>query len=269
MSMVGSIPAALSAKVSLEKIMSLNLNEFKEGFKFDDSLSDEWQSIRLKDINFNYAHGKFSLNDVNLEIKRGEITFIIGKNGSGKSTLARLIAGEFHPASGGSIRRPFLARDVLAQRRRNIGLVGAELGIRQRGAGWGREWLGRDVIASAFAGTEGFAEEVTPAQWQEVKRLAERLGVVELLEQNAETLSQGQLRRLLLARATVHRPKLLILDEGLDFLDADSRERFQDLLPELIAAGTHLMVIVHRESDAPAGLTHHLHLEGGKVACGL
>lgn len=82
MSMVGSIPAALSAKVSLEKIMSLNLNKFKEGFKFDDSLNDEWRSIRLKDINFNYTHGKFSLKDVNLEIKRGEITFIIGKNGS-------------------------------------------------------------------------------------------------------------------------------------------------------------------------------------------
>ena len=71
MSMVGSIPAALSAKVSLEKIMSLNLNDFKEGFKFDDSLSDEWRSIRLKDVNFNYDHGKFSLKDVNLEIKRG------------------------------------------------------------------------------------------------------------------------------------------------------------------------------------------------------
>ena len=100
MSMVGSIPAALSAKVSLEKIMSLNLNEFKEGFKFDDSLSDEWQSIRLKDLNFNYDHGKFSLNDVNLEIKRGEITFIIGKNGSGKSTLINILCGLIRPSSG-------------------------------------------------------------------------------------------------------------------------------------------------------------------------
>ena len=100
MSMVGSIPAALSAKVSLEKIMSLNLNKFKEGFKFDDSLNDEWRSIRLKDINFNYAHGKFSLKDVKLEIKRGEITFIIGKNGSGKSTLINLLCGLMRPSSG-------------------------------------------------------------------------------------------------------------------------------------------------------------------------
>lgn len=216
-----------------------------------------------------YRNGHHALGPITWTWQSGQHWLLTGENGSGKSTLARLIAGEFHPASGGSIRRPFLGRDLLSQRRRNIGVVGAELGIRQRGAGWGREWLGRDVIASAFAGTEGFAEEVTPAQWQEVERLAERLGVMELLEQNAETLSQGQLRRLLLARATVHRPQLLILDEGLDFLDADSRERFQDLLPELIAAGTHLMVIVHRESDAPAGLTHHLHLEGGKVACGV
>ena len=59
---------------------------------------------------------------------------------------------------------------------------------------------------------------------------------------------------------------LLLLDEGLDFLDAATRARFLALLPELTASGTHLLVVAHRPEDAPPGLTHHLGLEAGQVA---
>ena len=212
-----------------------------------------------------YRNGHHALGPVTWTWHTGQHWLVTGENGSGKSTLARLIAGEFHPARGGTVARPFLRRDVQSERRRAIGLVGAELGIRQRFSLSGREWLGRDVIASAFGGTEGFAEEVSREEWQQVDALAEQLEVSALLSQAAETLSQGQLRRLLLARAVVHRPRLLLLDEGLDFLDAHSRDLFMNLLPELLAGGTHLMVIAHRHSDAPALLTHHLELAGGKV----
>ena len=95
--------------------------------------------------------------------------------------------------------------------------------------------------------------------------MAARLGVSDLLPRSAETLSQGQLRRLLLARALIHRPRLLILDEGLDFLDAASRQEVLALLEELMRGGTHLLVIAHREEDAPPGLTHHLKLDAGSV----
>ena len=212
-----------------------------------------------------YRNGHHALGPVTWAWESGQHWLVTGENGSGKSTLARLIAGEFHPALGGSIERPYLKRDLLVHRRRSVGLVSAEVGIRQRSSLSGREWLGRDVIGSAFAGTEGFTEEVTQAQWGQVDELAARLELTELLERGTETLSQGQLRRLLLARAAVHHPTLLILDEGLDFVDAYSRELFLNLLPELIHAGTHLLVIAHRQNDALAGLTHHLHLENGRI----
>lgn len=215
--------------------------------------------IRLHNVTV-YRNGHAALGPLSWTWHSGQHWLVTGENGSGKSTLARLIAGELGAALGGTVERPYLAasgqRDLLSTRRRTIGLIGAEVGIRQR-----RDWTGADILASAWDGTEGFAPDLTPAQADAVRHLAARLHLQDLLPRTADTLSQGQLRRLLLARAVLHAPKLLILDEGLDFLDTDHRERFLSLLPELGAAGTHIMVIAHRESDAPEGLTHHLRLE--------
>ncbi|MBB5294752.1 ATP-binding cassette domain-containing protein [Deinococcus metallilatus] len=216
--------------------------------------------VRLRDVEV-YRNGHRALGPLSWTWAAGQHWLVTGENGSGKSTLARLIAGELHPALGGRIERPFLRRDRLTERRRLVGLVGAEVGIRQR-----RAWTGREVIGSAWGGSEGFSAELTPEQAARVEELAAHLHVTDLLDRRAETLSQGQLRRLLLARAVSHAPRLLMLDEGLDFLDAGARSRFLALLPELARQGTHVMVIAHRPSDAPPGLTHHLRLEGGRVA---
>ncbi|PNY82208.1 ATP-binding cassette domain-containing protein [Deinococcus koreensis] len=213
--------------------------------------------VRLRGAEI-FRNGHRALGPLSWTWQAGQHWLVTGENGSGKSTLARLVAGEFWPALGGEVTRPYLRRDLLSERRRTVGLVGAETGIRQR-----REWTGQEVIASAWSGSEGFAPELSGTQGGEVEAIAAYLGLGELLGRSAATLSQGQLRRLLLARAVVHRPRLLILDEGLDFLDTYSRARFLALLPELARGGTHLMVVAHRAEDAPAGLTHHLHLSGG------
>lgn len=215
--------------------------------------------IRLQNVEV-WRNGTRALGPLSWTWEAGQHWLVTGENGSGKSTLTRLIAGELHPALGGQIQRPYLARDLLTERRRTVGIVGAELGIRQR-----RDWTGQDIIGSALHGTEGFVPELSDGELEKVTDLATQLDLLDLLPRHAETLSQGQLRRLLLARAVLHAPTLLLLDEGLDFLDAASRARFLALLPELARGGTHIMVIAHRESDAPDGLTHHLHLDGGQI----
>ncbi|MFC4639704.1 ATP-binding cassette domain-containing protein [Deinococcus hohokamensis] len=216
--------------------------------------------IRLEQAEV-YRNGHRALGPLSWTWKTGQHWLVTGENGSGKSTLARLIAGELHPALGGRVTRPYLARDQLSSRRRTVGLVSAEVGIRQR-----RGWSGRDILASAFAGTEGFSEALTPGQQARLDTLAHELDLGALLDRPGDTLSQGQLRRLLLARAMLHAPKLLLLDEGLDFLDAGSRARVLARLPDLARAGTHLLVVAHRASDAPPGLTHQLHLDGGHLS---
>ncbi|WP_420595270.1 ATP-binding cassette domain-containing protein [Deinococcus sp.] len=215
--------------------------------------------VQLKEAEV-YRNGHHALGPLSWTWREGQHWLVTGENGSGKSTLARLIAGAFHPALGGSVTRPFLRRDLLSERQRQIGLIGAEVAIRQR-----RDWTGLEVIGSAFGGTEGFSHPLTPGERRDVEQLAGKLGASDLLERPADTLSQGQLRRLLLARALVHRPRLLILDEGLDFLDAASRAEVMTLLMERMRGGTSLLVIAHREEDAPPGLTHHLRLEAGKI----
>ncbi|SMB94949.1 ATP-binding cassette domain-containing protein [Deinococcus hopiensis] len=215
--------------------------------------------VQLRDVQV-YRNGHLALGPLTWTWRTGEHWLVTGENGSGKSTLARLIAGELHPALGGRVERPYLSRDLLTERRRTVGLVGSEVGIRQR-----RAWTGREIIGSAWSGAEGFLPEPSAEQAGQAQALAEHLGLTALLERSSETLSQGQLRRLLLARAVVHAPRLLILDEGLDFLDPPSRARFLALLPELARQGTHVMVIAHREEDATPGLTHHLHLSGGVI----
>ncbi|WP_425147004.1 ATP-binding cassette domain-containing protein [Deinococcus sp.] len=207
-----------------------------------------------------YRNGQHALGPLSWTWRTGQHWLVTGENGAGKSTLARLIAGEFFPALGGRVVRHFLPRDLLSERRRHIGLVSAELAIRQR-----RGWSGFDVIASGYGGSEGFAPDLTPAQAARVHQLAERLELLELLTRPADTLSQGQLKRLLLARAVLSGPTLLILDEPLDFLDARAQVAVLALLDEVRVAGTHLLVIAHRAEDAPSGLTDHLHLAVGRV----
>ena len=207
-----------------------------------------------------YRNGHLALGPLDWQWRQGQHWLVTGDNGAGKSTLARLIAGEFFPALGGRVVRHFLRRDLLSERRRAIGVVGAELAIRQR-----RAWSGFAVIASGYSGSEGLAPELTPAQTQRVHELTALLDVTDLLTRSADTLSQGQLKRLLLARAVLHSPTLLILDEPLDFLDAVSQAAVLALLDDVRAAGTHLLVIAHRAEDAPPGLTDHLHMEAGQV----
>ncbi|WP_103624213.1 multidrug ABC transporter permease/ATP-binding protein [Campylobacter concisus] len=232
MSMVGSIPAALSAKVSLEKIMSLNLNKFQEGFKFDDSLNGEWQNIKLKDIIFNYTHGKFSLKDVNLEIKRGEITFIIGKNGSGKSTLINLLCGLMRPSSG-EIYLDSTKIDAanLQSYQAKISAIFADF-----------------YLFSQTLSHNGFASQ---NEIDELLALLEIDKKVSVINNKLSTtqLSTGQRKRLSLLIAILEHRSILILDEWAADQDPLFKRKFyKEILPFLQSKGISIIAVSHDDS---------------------
>ncbi|ERJ26721.1 multidrug ABC transporter permease/ATP-binding protein [Campylobacter concisus] len=232
MSMVGSIPAALSAKVSLEKIMSLNLNKFKEGFKFDDSLSDNWQNIKLKDINFNYTHGKFSLKDINLEIKRGEITFIIGKNGSGKSTLINLLCGLMRPSSGEIyLDSTKIDEGNLQSYQAKISAIFADF-----------------YLFSQTLSHNGFASQ---NEIDELLALLEIDKKVSVIDNKLSTtqLSTGQQKRLSLLIAILEHRSILILDEWAADQDPLFKRKFyKEILPFLQSKGISIIAVSHDDS---------------------
>ena len=232
MSMVGSIPAALSAKVSLEKIMSLNLNKFKEGFKFDDSLNGEWKNIKLKDINFNYTHGKFSLKDVNLEIKRGEITFIIGKNGSGKSTLINLLCGLIRPSSGDIyLDSTKIDEGNLQSYQAKISAIFADF-----------------YLFSQTLSHNGFASQ---NEIDELLALLEIDKKVSVIDNKLSTtqLSTGQRKRLSLLIAILEHRSILILDEWAADQDPLFKRKFyKEILPFLQSKGISIIAVSHDDS---------------------
>ena len=232
MSMVGSIPAALSAKVSLEKIMSLNLNEFKEGFKFDDSLSDEWQSIRLKDINFSYEQGKFSLKDVNLEIKRGEITFIIGKNGSGKSTLINLLCGLIRPSSGEIyLDSTKIDEANLQSYQAKISAIFADF-----------------YLFSQTLSHDGFANQSDIEGLLALLEIDKKVSVVDN-KLSTTQLSTGQRKRLSLLIAILEHRSILILDEWAADQDPLFKRKFyKEILPFLQSKGISVIAVSHDDS---------------------
>ncbi|HZZ83666.1 MAG TPA: ATP-binding cassette domain-containing protein [Anaeromyxobacteraceae bacterium] len=191
----------------------------------------------------------------------GESWAVLGPNGAGKSTLIRLLAGEEQPMPGGRVRRLGLpSRTGLWELRARVALVSPELQARHR-----YEERGEEVVLSGFFGSIGLPEEPTPAQREAARRWMDRLGAAHLAARRVQALSHGELRRLLLARALVREPELLLLDEPCDGLDASSRAELLALLESLCRGGLHLVLASHHASDLIPSIDHVLELEGGRV----
>lgn len=199
------------------------------------------------------------LHDLDFTLRRGEHTALFGANGAGKTTFARLLRGEVTPALGGSVR--WFGRETvpLWERFARIGSVSGDADARHR-----VDTDGFTVVASGYAGGVGWHRALKDTERTRVHTLLETLGVADLETRNALTLSQGELRKLLVARAFVTQPDVLILDEAFDYLDATSRDALFDAL-ETLAAQTTLLVISHRASEVPAFVTNGIRLVSGRI----
>jgi molybdate transport system ATP-binding protein len=187
------------------------------------------------------------LHRVNWEMRLGEHWAITGPNGAGKSTLLKLLLGEQHPAAGGTIERfNETRRHTLWEIRAQVGYVGPDLQTAYR-----EDLTVAQVVASGFFASVGLLDEVTVAQWARVRAMLAQACLGSLAEQNFLRLSYGQRRRVLLARALVHAPKVLLLDEPLDGLDTESIALMRRELATLGNGQVSLVVVAHRPEDLP------------------
>ena len=205
--------------------------------------------------------GHFALRDLDWSMCDGENWAVVGPNGAGKSTFLRLLAGEAHPAPGGRIRRLDLPeRHGVFEVKARLGMVAPRLQAEHR-----LEATGEEVVLSGFFASVGLGDEPGPAQRAAAARWMDRLGLSHLARRGIQALSYGELRRLLLARALVRDPEVLLLDEPWNGLDAQGRAAMMALAQHLAAAGTRLVLVTHHEYEIPPAVNRLLELREGRA----
>ncbi|MBI5897431.1 MAG: ATP-binding cassette domain-containing protein [Desulfobacterales bacterium] len=204
------------------------------------------------------------LDQVNWTVRPGEHWALTGPNGAGKSTLLALITGDQLQAYANEIvlfGRPRGSGESLWEIKQQIGHLGDVLQARYQ-----RQVTAFDVICSGFFDSVGLYHLCDEAQRRTARHWVERLGLADLAGRPMAQLSFGQQRLVLVARAMVKTPRLLILDEPCNGLDGHHRQRLLEILTRIVRGGaTQLLYVSHRPDDLPAGITHRLHLEAGRV----
>jgi molybdate transport system ATP-binding protein len=208
-----------------------------------------------------YLGSKPVLRNIHLDICPGEHWAILGPNGAGKSTLLQLMLGDLHPAWGGVVWRfGFPPGNTIWEARRTIGFISPGLQSNYR-----EPLTGAEVIASGFFSSIGLTRRVSRAQRQRVAALIGELDLPALAGRSVLQMSYGEFRLILLARALVQRPELILCDEPFDGLDATARERLSRALTDVACRGTSLVMVTHHQNDLPACITHVAELNSGRI----
>ena len=216
--------------------------------------------VKIKNADV-YVGGNRVLNSLNWSMGENENWAIIGNNGTGKTAFMRLIFGELIPVYGGEVRWfGNKQRSPLSEVRKKISYVSAEYQ-----SGYDRPALGWEVVASGLFSSIGLLEEVTPQQKQTAFKSMNYLGIEYLGNTSYNQMSYGEARRVLLARALVRRPRLMILDEPCAGLDVPTRETFLESLEKLVRKRTQIIYVTHRIEEIMPCFTHILYLKNGKV----
>jgi molybdate transport system ATP-binding protein len=208
--------------------------------------------------------GKRILDDVSWTMREGENWALLGPNGSGKTTLLSLIQGDNPQAYALDLRlfgvRPETTA-TLWNLRRQIGWLSPELHLHYPAG-----WSSLDVVCSGFFNQIGLHEHCTSRQRAAARGWLRRLGLARRAEQLFGELSLGDQRLILLARAVVKKPRLLVLDEPCQGLDLAHRRSLLDTV-DRITAQTHagLIFVTHHAREMPACISHVLELKSGRV----
>jgi molybdate transport system ATP-binding protein len=205
------------------------------------------------------------LRNLSLQIRRGDCWVVHGANGSGKSSFLQLLYGDLGAAHGGTIVRDGVPRGVpLEQFKRRVGLVAPELqAIHPR-------YLRVDeVVASGALASIGLNVAAPVQEDDRIARALREVGAMRLAHRAIRTLSYGQLRRVLFARALVHQPDILLLDEPYAGVDAATRSSLRARVRRAQQSGVTTVMVTHHRDEWPVATSHELELRQSRVVyCG-
>jgi iron complex transport system ATP-binding protein len=208
--------------------------------------------------------GRLALNGFTVSIEAGEHVAILGPNGSGKSTLIKTITRECYP-----LLRPETTLRILGQESWNIFDLRSHIGLVSNDlmAQCTRDITGRELVLSGFFGSIGIGQNhrVLPEMETAAKKAMEQLEVGHLANRWLDELSSGEGRRLLIARALIHNPSTLLLDEPTTSLDLPTLREVRGHMRKLAASGVGLLLVTHHLDDIIPEIDRVILIRNGAV----
>ncbi len=221
----------------------------------------------LQFSNVSHRVGELTILDgIDWCVEPGQHWAVLGPNGSGKTTLLRIACGYLWPNAGGEVRRIGKTHLDLRHLRRSIGWVSSTINAH----------IGPNetVIQTVLSGMQAqigwrpiVGEEVSGDDIQRAQHYLEQMGRIDLQGQRFAVLSQGEQQGVLIARARMARPLIIVLDEPCAGLDPGVREQFLATMADVIAApdAPTLILVTHHLEEIMPGIEHTLVLNSGHV----
>jgi len=204
------------------------------------------------------------LQSLSLQLRLGESTTVLGPNGAGKSSLVKLIDRSLHPIVKPTAHLKLFGSSTvnLWRLRRRLGVVTSELEQRIPAG-----CPAREVVQCGLFGSMRLGRDQVPstAQRDLSDSLIQQLDLQSIAEQRFGMLSDGQKRRLLIARALVHDPEVLVLDEPSRALDLKACHQLLSTLRQLCRQGTTVVQVTHRIDTIVPEMQRVLFLSGGQI----
>lgn len=211
-------------------------------------------AVAIHDVEFR-RNRRVILADVNLEIQPGERWVVFGPNGIGKSTIVSMMSSRLFPSDG--------TIDILGNRMGKVDVFSLRpligLASRELSKMFPPNEDPLDAVVTASTGVTGrWRDSYSEQQTQKARGLLERFGVGYLEGKNMWQLSEGEVSRVLIARALMNDPKLLILDEPTTGLDLGAREQVISTLNEIGTEDSQraVVLVTHRLEEIPEGFDH-------------
>ena len=194
-------------------------------------------AIAVSHLSKTYAGGFQALKDINLEIRRGEIFALLGPNGAGKTTLISIVCGIVNPSTGSVAVEGHDIIDDYRAARSLIGLVPQEMATDAFSSVWATVSFSRGL----------FGKPAAPAF---IEKVLKDLSLWDKKKSKIMTLSGGMKRRVMIAKALAHEPRILFLDEPTAGVDVELRKDMWDMLRALRAAGVTIILTTHYIEEA-------------------
>ena len=204
--------------------------------------------IDFENINVGYDE-KIILKNITLKIKEKEHWAILGSNGSGKSTLMKLIQSEIHPRKTNPYKKEILGKATYSifELKKDLGIITNDL--HNYFATHGNFLTGYITVLSGHYSSIGVFkhQDFTPEQHEKAKETMKFLEIEHLADKYVEEMSTGELRKCIVARALIHKPKAFVLDEPTVGLDIKAQINFIKMLKKLSNQASIILVTHHLE----------------------